>query len=233
MLCWTQGVPARARRHLLRARHLAHRHHLPVIEGEVLHNLFVLCITTADHEQAPQYARGALERYLPDHPRLPALAYDAAYYWMTRGQPRRTLPVFQHLLDRFDNDTQRLQVLAATVRAAGACGERNAFEESWSAAFRLLDRVPSNPVMPAILMDLGFGAAHADEWDRAGAVFSAALWRAQELGLPKEAVSAEACADAAAKRRNPDASIRLLGTERPGRALLDDFVLALTEIPEE
>ena len=214
MLCWTQGNSPRARKRLLRALHLARRYHLPVIEGEVLHNLLVVAITTEDHQRVTEYARGALERYIPDHPRLAALAYDVAYYWMTRGQPHKALPMFCSLLPHFENPTQQLQVLSATARAAGACGDKELFEHCWSVAFALAERAKIGVTLPNAMIDLGFAAAHFAEWERSSAAFTAALYGAQKFGMSEELIRAETCAAAVHVHRNPDTLALPAGADR-------------------
>jgi hypothetical protein len=229
MLCWTLGGPARARKHLIRARYLAQRHHLAVIEGEVLHNLLVVAITTEDHVHVAEYASGALKRYVPDHPRLASLAYDVAYYWMTRGHPGKALPMFRELLGRFETATQQLQVLAATARAAGACNERIAFEDSWTAAFALAERAEIGVTLPAALIDLGFGAAHFEEWERASTVFTAALYSAQKFGLSEELVRADTCVTSVQQHCNPDTLVRPFGADPEIDPVSRRFVVALRE----
>jgi tetratricopeptide (TPR) repeat protein len=231
MLCWTQGGPARARKYLLRARNVAHRHRLHVLEGEVLHNLLVVAITTEDHAHVADYASGALSRYVPNHPRLAALAYDLAYYWMTRGHAGTALPMFRELLGHFHSDTQKLQVLAASARAAGACNERSMFEESWSEAFATAESAEIGVALPAALIDLGFGAAHIGEWERAGTAFTGALCSAQELGLSEELIRADTCVAAVQQRQNPDTLSRPHSPLRDIDSVSRRFVVALRDLP--
>lgn len=230
MLCWIQGGPARARKYLHRARNVARRHRLTVLEGEVLHNLLVVAITTEDHQNVADYASVALSRYVPDHPRLASLAYDLAYYWMTRGHAATALPMFRELLGHFaGSDTQKLQVLAATARAAGACSERTMFEASWSEAFAVAERAEIGVALPAALIDLGFGAAHFGEWERAGQAFTSALCSAQELGLSEELIRADTCVTAVQQQRNPDTLTRPGTSQRDIGSVSRRFVVALRE----
>lgn len=232
MLCWTQGGPARAKKYLHRARNVAHRHRLNVLEGEVLHNLLVVAITTEDHKHVADYASGALSRYVPDHPRLASLAYDLAYYWMTRGHAATALPMFRELLGHFaDSDTQKLQILAAIARAAGACNERTMFEASWAEALAVAERAEIGVALPAALIDLGFGAAHFGEWERAGQAFTGALCSAQELGLSEELIRADTCVTAVQQRRNPDTLTRPNTPQQDIDSVSRRFVVALRKLP--
>lgn len=228
MLGWTEGAPARARRFLHRARYLARRHHLSVIEGEILHNLLVVAITTEDHRHVVEYARGALERYFPDHPRLLPLAYDLAYYWMTRGHTGKALIVFRELLGRFDAPSQQLQVLAATARAGGACHDRPVFEECWNAALEITERTEAGVALPAAMIDLGLGAAHVGDWERSRMAFTAALRTAQRFGLSEELIRADVCLAATQQERNPDTLARPAGaTDGQSDTVVRRFVDAL------
>lgn len=204
MLFWAEGAPARARTHLERGRALARRHGLRVLEGEMLHNLLVVAINMEDHALAESYARAALERYLPAHPRLPALAYDTAYYWLTRGHAARALAIFRELLPRFADPVQRFQVLAATARAAGAGGQRAPFEQAWRRAAKLLREGAPGVAIPAALIDLGLGAAHFERWERARAALAEALAAARRYSHAEELVRAEGYLAAVEDGRNPD-----------------------------
>ncbi|HEX8692503.1 MAG TPA: hypothetical protein VF746_08800 [Longimicrobium sp.] len=233
MVFWQQGAIPKAWTTLRQARRVASRHKLRTLEGEALHNLFVLAVTTEQMEIAEEYARGAAERFLPHHHRLPALAYDLAYYWLSRGYPRRALPVFQRLVPHFPQPAQRIQVLSATARAAGAADDRVAFEGAWQDAFTLLASSPVRTTLAAALLDLGLGAAHLGEWQRAEDAFCEAIQASREYGQADIQVRAEDYLSAARSRRNADNIIRpaaLAVSQQPAEQLAQRFVVALTEL---
>jgi len=113
-----------ARRFHVRALRAARRHSLRAIQGSALHDLFVIAAGGNHKDDAERYARGAFESYGPDHPRLPALANDIAYFWVERGHFAPALTVFEALLPHMSRQEDRLVALAADVRAAAGAGAK-------------------------------------------------------------------------------------------------------------
>jgi tetratricopeptide (TPR) repeat protein len=204
MLHWESGANSKARTHLRRALRSARQHRHRNVEGIVLHNLFIVGFTSGDLEGVEEFARRAFELYRPHHPRLPALAYDIAYYWLTRGYAARALPIFRALEERFDQPEQRIQVLAAQVRAAGAAGDAEAFERAWADAHELLASATVRTTRTAALVDLGLGAAHLERWGVAQVPFVDAIASAEALGQSDMLIRAEECLRAVRVGRNPD-----------------------------
>lgn len=204
MLHWECGANPKSRTHLRRALRSARQHRYRNVEGMVLHNLFIVGFTSGDLEGVEDHARRAFELYRPHHPRLPALAYDIAYYWLTRGYATRALPIFQALAARFEDPEQQLQVLAAQVRAAGAAGDANAFERAWADAHELLASADIRATRTAAMVDLGLGAAHLERWPAAEAPFVDAMAAAEAWGQSDMLIRAEECLRAVRLGRNPD-----------------------------
>lgn len=204
MLAYRQGNIPRARAFLDRALRVAKRRGLRRLEGEILHDRFTVAFTSREKTDAEAFARRAYERYLPSHERLPALAYDLAYYWLTRGYSVRALAVLLLLRPHFPDPVPQFQVLCAAVRAAGALGDPDTLRALWTDASRLMDAASGSPVFGVALIDLGYGAAHVGAWTDAEAVFLRAAEAAGAHGQTEDSVRAEAAVEAVRRRENPD-----------------------------
>ena len=204
MLHWESGANPQSRAHLHRGLRRARQHRLRNIEGIILHNLFLVGVTSGELMGVEEYAKKAFELYRPHHPRLPALAYDIAYYWLTRGYATRSLPLFVQLIDCFEQPEQRIQVLAAQARAAGATGNTQAFESAWADAHELLASARIRTTRAAALIDLGLGAAHLERWRAAQTPFEDAIASAEALQQSDMLIRAEECLRAVRLHRNPD-----------------------------
>lgn len=201
-LAYRLGSFPRARSYLARALRIAERHGLRTLEGEIYHDIFTVAYISGEGNDAEVFARAAYERYLPAHERLPALAYDVAYYWLIKGHAARALTVFQSL--SFADPERGFQVLAASARAAGALGNRAAFEEAWRSAAALLNSITDQGTLAAALRDLGYGAGHLEDWDRAEAVILQAEQIARANGQGEERLHAESALAAVRQKKNPD-----------------------------
>lgn len=205
MVSWTQGSVSKALRYLHRSQRFARRYGERVLEGEIFHNLLAIAISSDDTAHVEEYARQAFERYLPAHHRLPALAYDLAYFWLMRGHTRRALTIFKELLPHFPQPEQRIQVLAALARGAGKANDRALFTRSWEEANVLTPKLGAAVTLPHALLDLGLGAAHFGMYADASTVFSEALRLGEERGQGSVVVLADKYLAAVAGAHNPDA----------------------------
>ena len=68
----------------------------------------MIAVDTNQPADALEAARGAFKAYGSAHPRLPVLAHDLAYFWMTRGRFEQALRVFQAVLPHITQPTERL-----------------------------------------------------------------------------------------------------------------------------
>ncbi|HET7460677.1 MAG TPA: hypothetical protein VFJ82_05500 [Longimicrobium sp.] len=204
MLAYRQGNIPRARSFLDRALRVARRRGLRQLEGEILHDRFTVAFTSNEKTDAEALARAAYQRYLPSHERLPALAYDIAYYWLTRGYAARALPVLRLLRAHFPQPAAQFQVLCASARAAGALHDRTAFRAIWAEANDLMYVAQSSPVFGIALIDLGYGAAHLGDWVHAEAAFLRAAKAAPGKDQGEDRLLAEAALEAVRRRENPD-----------------------------
>jgi len=217
VIAYIGGNHARAERRLQRARKVAARFGLELVEGEALHDLFVLEMERQRLALAEEYAALALERYLPRHDRIPALAHDTACLWMNQGQFSRALPLLQRIAEYMRDPAERFQTHAATARAAGGVGELEAFRCACNRAFAIAGSIPANRLRAAALVDLARGASSLALWDEARAAFSEALAIAVERGENDVRFKAEAGLDAVERHAAADAAARSGRCEKSGR----------------
>ncbi|HEX8906989.1 MAG TPA: tetratricopeptide repeat protein, partial [Longimicrobiaceae bacterium] len=104
-----------AQRMHIKALRSGKRKGLSPIVGQASHDLFVLATDAGRTEQAEHFARQAFRAYGPNHPRLPALAHDIAYSWMSQGYFGRAQQVFQALLPLLPDFPHQLTVRANIV----------------------------------------------------------------------------------------------------------------------
>jgi tetratricopeptide (TPR) repeat protein len=196
-----RGSYPAARRFHIRALRAARRHSLRPIQGSALHDLFVIAAAGNKEEDAERYARGAFESYGPDHPRLPALANDIAFFWVERGHFAPALTVFEALLPHMTRQEDRLVCLANIVRAAAGAGERKQFEQTWDDVWDGLTRDPATENAAQVLVELAHGAAQLGEHERAERAADRAVKTARERGEAKTLMTAEAVLDSVRRSR--------------------------------
>lgn len=119
-----------ARKLHVRAKRAAHRHSLHAIEGMALHGLFKMAAASGDGDAADELAADALSALGPRHPRLAEFASDAARYWLGRGHPGPALEVLRAVVPHLNGSPERINVLAATARAAAEVGAADDFERA-------------------------------------------------------------------------------------------------------
>lgn len=231
MLYWEQGSLRQAQRYLARAQRIARRHGLRRLEGEVLHNRLVVAIDCGELDAAEAFAHAAFERYVPDHPRLPALAYDAAYLWLSRGHAGRALRVFQALLPHFSDSCARVQVLCAMCKAAGLSGEHQAFASCAAQAVAMAEHVPPDNARAAALVDLGVGALAVGEQGLAEFALTQALDLARERGLSETLVKAGQALDQLRRGESVVTHRRPADSRLPQEELASRFSVALSGYP--
>ncbi len=175
----------------LHALRSVRKHGLREREGEVMHDLFVATAYVGELDQAEEYARAALDLYLPQHDRLAALAYDVAFLWMKRGEYSRAFPVLMELSRHFREPHERVLVLASTARAAGACGEEVVYAQLSAEASLLAAESESGRGVPYALYELGLGASSLGQWDTAEQFLIRAEGAARSRGEHDVIVKAE------------------------------------------
>ncbi|HEU0015483.1 MAG TPA: hypothetical protein VFQ45_17465 [Longimicrobium sp.] len=229
MLEWERGNYKPSIEHLEQAERLARRHQLRRLEGEVLHNRVLLAVFTGQTDAATTYAEAALDRYLPVHPQLPALAYDLAYLWLTKGYARRALPVFESLLPHFKEPERRLQVYAAIAKAAGLLGDRDRFRNASARVEEIAAIQPRVRTLAAALVDAGLGAAELGDAVVAREALQRGLAVAEAAGQADMVVAAER----AINRIDQPSKDGLLRDPRSGLRAHDELAERFVRVLEE
>ncbi|HEX6747009.1 MAG TPA: hypothetical protein VF092_06895 [Longimicrobium sp.] len=222
VLAYIAGSQSKAERRLEKALLVASRHGLRILEGEILHNLMLLEMERHEFARAEEYAARVVERYLPDHERLPALAHDIACLWMEQGHFARALPVLCSLVPRFTDPVEKFQVFAALVRAAGGAGDKAAFASAWVGADACLPLVQEESLHAGAFLDLGRGAASLASWDQAVSAFQRAELIARSRGEADVLFKVESALDAVRRREGADHSARTV-PQRYGTAAADSI----------
>jgi tetratricopeptide (TPR) repeat protein len=210
-----RGSYPAARRFHVRALRAARRHSLRAIQGSALHDLFVIAAAGNHRDDAERYARGAFESYGPDHPRLPALANDIAYFWVERGHFAPALTVFEALLPHINRQEDRLVCLANIVRAAAGAGERRQFEQTWDEVWDGLARDEGAASAAQVLLELAHGGAQLGEFERAERAAERAVKVARDRGEAKTLLSAESVLDSVRRGRGARGRAAAQAAPRP------------------
>ena len=166
-----------------------------------------------DYPRAEELAGRALELYGAEHRNLPKLAHDTVQIWLRTQKYVLALPVLDALLPYLSLSHERIRVLASLSRAAGATGDEAAFEVAWQGAWRLIE-TPTAEVartLPAVLVDLGAGAASLERWSLAQDALTRAAAAAEEWDDYAKAAEAEQ-ALLAVEQRTPGTTPRRITT---------------------
>jgi tetratricopeptide (TPR) repeat protein len=190
-----------ARKLHLRARRTARRYGHRPTEGMALHDLFVIAKSTGQLAEADAFAASALRAYGPTHPRLPALAHDVAYAWLEQGYFARALPVFEAVLPRFAQPSERVRVLADIGRAAAGIDRADLFDRAWQQTTKLAARRDAAEGAAQAMLDLAHGAAMLGEWERAEEAAVRALEIATSRGQGKIRLTAESVLESVRRGR--------------------------------
>jgi tetratricopeptide (TPR) repeat protein len=229
MLIQRGNYPAAHRMHI-KALRAARRKGLQLIQGMALHDLFVIATEAGRVSQAEDYARQAYRAYGPNHPSIPSLAHDVAYFWMNQGYFARALPIFEGVLPHFTDPAVRFVVQAHIARAAGGSGDRVGFRRYWTECMRIAKEPFARAVAADALTELALGASSLNEWDRAEQAASKAIEIAQETGDNKAIMRCEAILDGARSGRQVEQRSHQRAPANPSKSaeqLAAQFVEAL------
>lgn len=228
MLHFNQGNYRLAAQHLDRAYRIARRHRLRVLQGEVQHHRLAVAICMGELDAAEHFARQAFDAYLPHHPQLPALAYDTAYLWLSRGYAARSVPIFRALLPHFRGNGPRVQVLCALCKCAGTLRDETLFHEC-AAEVAVISEQNSGIKLPAALVDLALGAIALDVRELAERTLVRARALALELGQADVALNAE---ELQLRLGDGELPRERRGVDAPEQdRFASSFALVLTELP--
>jgi tetratricopeptide (TPR) repeat protein len=208
-----------ARRAVMRALRSGRRHSLREVQGRAHHDLMEIALLGRKEKEAVRHARLALEFYGVGHPRLPALAGDAAYHWMLQGFFAPALRVFEALTGSFEKPWEKLFLQANIARAAGGANAKVAFESAWVEALNLATSPRARAWAPAALLDLARGACAIGELDRAQATARMAIEHAEEQGKHQIRFEAKALLEAILGERVAAATLRPDAPPRVPRAV--------------
>lgn len=229
MLIRRGNFPGAHRMHI-KALRAARRKGLQQIQGMALHDLFAIAIETGRKEQGEEYARQAFRAYGANHPSLPVLAHDVAYFWVEQGYFARALEVFQALETHLTNPQDRLSLTASIARAAAGAGNRDLFRRAWTQVMRLNKDAEVQAVVPGCMLDLALGAASLGEWDRAESAAEEAYELATRSGQAKVRFRAESLMDAIRNGRQAEARQQAARSASPSpkaETLANEFVRSL------
>jgi tetratricopeptide (TPR) repeat protein len=163
-------------------------------EAEAHHYLFTVARATSDHTTAAKHSAAAAATYGPDHPRLPHFAHDLACYWTDQGDHQHALEVLLALLDHhfLEVPAERLLVIGSALRAAGGCGENDAFDRMFESFLSLQGRAPASPLLAQALLLGARGAASLRRWSEAERLLVTAVEAARNTGQNDTRIGAEA-----------------------------------------
>ncbi|MCA1791644.1 MAG: tetratricopeptide repeat protein [Thioalkalivibrio sp.] len=194
------------------ALRIARRHRLRAMEGEVLHNLFVVATWSDLGEPADEYAQAAFEIYRDGHPRLPALAHDVACSWILRGFFSRALTVLKTLPSLIELPEERVKTWGSQARAAAACGEHDVFHRAVNEVWSLLEDPHTLPRSASALLEVAMGAKTIEAWDQAERAVTKAVEVASQTGEGDVLDRAQEVLAAIAERNADEAAQRLEDT---------------------
>ncbi len=216
-----------ARRFHIRGLRAARRHGMRDQQGRALHDLFTIAVETGPPAEAQDLARMAFRAYGPRHPRLPALAHDVAYFWMSLGRFEPALEVFRAVLPHLHDASERIIAAGNIGRAAGAVGDRAGFEDGWEQVWAAQPEWERLPLAPQALLELSHGASSLRDWVRAERAAESARELGQRKGMGALLLETEAVLDAARRKRGVEQPVPAGGPTEDTQELAADFVRSL------
>jgi tetratricopeptide (TPR) repeat protein len=175
------------------ALRLAKRSRLREFAAAAQHELFLVSSELDHRTEAELFARAALLGYGPHNPRLLRLAHDVAYYWNKTQRFGCALPVLTALLPSFSEDIRsRVHILGTLARAAGGCGDGEAFERASSEVLRVHEHPGVAPVIAYAAAEVAQGAMSLGDWPLALRTSALAMEIARKRGEEDVLVKAEA-----------------------------------------
>jgi tetratricopeptide (TPR) repeat protein len=189
-LLLSRGSYVQAEKAFNRAFQRARRAGLRDVRAEALHDLFGVSVEAGRILEAEHLARRTVTAYGASHNRLPVLAHDVAGFWLAQGFFARSLLVFQAVEKHIARSSERLQVLGSIARAAGGARNWLEFARAWVDAWEIFDSDPSVECASYALLNLAYGAAYLEDWERVE--ISASLSRDLACKRKEEEVRAQA-----------------------------------------
>lgn len=162
----SRGEYVQAENAFQRAFQRARRAGLRDVRAEALHDLFGVSVEAGRPIEAEHLAMKAVTAYGASRKRLPVLAHDVAGFWLAQGFFTRSLLVFQAVAKHITRPSERLQVLGSIARASGGAGDWREFAHAWVDAWEIIDSDPSVECASHALLNLAYGAAYLEDWER-------------------------------------------------------------------
>lgn len=183
-----RGNRHKARALLVRAWRYARRHSLRHLGAEARHDLLALAIDLEDYADAEIHARAAFQLYGPRSRNLFALAHDWALIWIKKGYYSAAVPIMEAVLPYLTGPSARILALSSIALAAGALGNRTAYQAAAESVLKLAGIATENT--PIALVHLAEGAHGLGDLETARELAA----RARELARGRQDVTAESCA---------------------------------------
>lgn len=150
--------------------------------AEAYHDLFAIALEVGRFRLAERHLRKALSFYPVRHLRIPALAYDIAFFLIRQAQFSAALMVLERTVLLTRRPEEQPLVWSAVAWAAGAAGLGGRFDEAERTTLEQVELF--DDFAPAIFIHLAEGCRALRRWERA-------------------AVHAEAAREAAVARNEP------------------------------
>jgi tetratricopeptide (TPR) repeat protein len=128
------------------------------------HNLMGVAVTTQRFEDAWGHAWDAARMYAAHHPRLPLFAHDVAFLFACEGYFSSALPILERVLPMVERLRERVLVLAAITRAAGAVRDRLRFERTAAEVLSIAAR--ESELAAGCIYYVAEGARCFEQWER-------------------------------------------------------------------
>lgn len=191
-----------ARRFYIRGLRAARRHALRDVQGRALHDMFTIAVEISTPSEAQELARQAFRAYGPRHPKLPALAHDVGYFWMSQGLFEPALEVLRAVLPHLHHPSDRIMCVGNVGRAAGATGDRAGFDDAWEQVWASQGDWDRLPLASQGLAQLAHGASSLRDWVRAERAAESARDLGQRMGMGAVVMEVESVLDAARRKKN-------------------------------
>ncbi|HEU0301753.1 MAG TPA: tetratricopeptide repeat protein [Longimicrobium sp.] len=216
-----------ARRFYIRGLRAARRHALRDVQGRALHDMFTIAVEISSAAEAQELARLAFRAYGPRHPKLPALAHDVAYFWMSQGLFEPALEVLRAGLPHLHHPNERIMCVGNVGRAAGATGDRAGFDDAWEQVWAAAPEWDRLPLAAQALVQLAHGASSLRDWARAERAAEGARDLGQRKGMGAVVLESEAVLDAARRKKNLEKPAAAEAAPEDTEDLAADFVRSL------
>jgi tetratricopeptide (TPR) repeat protein len=224
-----------ARRCHERAYRIASKRGVREVRAMAAHDLFVLSMDMGRVREAELYADEARSGYGADHPLLPSLANDVAFFWMEHGHFERAHSVFRAVLPHLKRTRERLLTLGAIARTYGALDNRTGYEDASAQLRGTAAQASTGEGLPFALLSLAQGALSLGEWERAEQTAAEAYRIARERREAQIVLQAETIEEAARRHRRIDLrqatvqAVPITADQKRGDSLANEFVASLAQ----